>query len=101
MPELTLDQALAELPDTADGIADRMRALDIKGRRQDDFCCPIANWLIGKGFEDPMVGEEWCEALDDDPTQTDTPPAVAEFVRRFDAGVYLDLVETETSGVTQ
>lgn len=92
---LTLAEALAELPDTADGIADRMRALGIKGKRQDDYCCPIANFLMGKGFEEACVGESWIEVCDDDSgsEEADTPPAVSEFVSRFDAGVYLDLVE--------
>jgi hypothetical protein len=88
---LTLAEVLAELPDTADGIADRMRAFGIKGQLRDDFCCPIANFLTSRGFEDAMVGEEWIEVCDDD--SGDTPPAVAEFVRRFDAVAWPDLVQ--------
>lgn len=97
MPELTLDQALAELPDTADGIADRMRALGIKGFCGDAYNCPVANWLLrpGSGFAGASVGDVRIEVCDADSGFEDepTPPAVAEFVRRFDAGVYLDLVE--------
>jgi hypothetical protein len=91
---LTLAEVLAELPDTADGIAERMRALGIKGQVQDDFCCPIANFLTSRGFEDAMVGEEWIEVCEDSGSeQGDTPPAVAEFVRRFDTLAWPDLVQ--------
>lgn len=105
MPELTLFQALAELPDTPDGIADRMRVLGIKGYCGDAYNCPIANWLLrpDTGYEGASVGDIRIEVCDDDSGFQDAPmpPAVAEFVRRFDAGVYLDLVEPQTSGVTQ
>ena len=87
---LTLYEALAQLPDTADGIADRMRALDIKGCQDMGGHCPLARWLEREGFEEAIVerrnatakGYFWVEM----------PQAAREFVDRFDDGVYLDLV---------
>jgi len=94
MSDLTLAQVLAELPDTADGIADRMRALGIKGKRGRSCCCPLANYLVSEGFDQAIVGESWIEVLyDSGSVECDTPPVIAEFIDRFDAGVYLDLVE--------
>lgn len=92
---LTLAEALAGLPDTADGIADRMRALGIKGKQLKSGCCPIANWLKTEGFTHASVGQTACLGRRGSATTEDvrSPRAVAEFVRRFDAGVYLDLVE--------
>lgn len=91
---LTLEQALAELPDTADGIADKMRALGIKGTQEHGDSCPLANWLKSRGFAIPWFGSLWVTVWDGiEHRECDTPDGASEFVRRFDAGVYLDLVE--------
>ena len=94
MSALTLAQALAELPDTADGIADRMRALGIKGKRHYITCCPLATFLRDKGIRGAVIDgmEASIRGVDD---FTPLTGSQAEFVRRFDAGVYLDLVEVD------
>jgi hypothetical protein len=53
---LSLEQALAELPDTAGGIAAYLIEQECRGKREDGERCPIANYLRGTGeFGDPFV----------------------------------------------
>lgn len=94
-PEAQVTATLNALGDTPDAIADRLRALGIKGRRIGARHCPIAqllNTLDGVSnaavFDDSISFSKsggWGAAL---PTS-----AAVEFIRRFDQGVYLDLVE--------
>ena len=95
LADLTLAQVLAELPDTADGIADRMRALGIKGRKGGACECPLANYLKDRGLPDVAVARYYARAFKGGVTEAEMPPAASEFVYRFDHGVYLDLVEVD------
>lgn len=84
-----LERALAELGAlTPDGIADRMRALGIKGVPGDDCTCPIAEYLRRTDQRGVSVGG-WI--ITEDVYMT-TPAMIAEFIERFDRGVYMDLV---------
>lgn len=88
-----LEQALAELGAlTPDGIADLMRAKGIKGVCGHTCDCALARYLRSRGFDDIEVGMRiaW---VPDTAIEGTLGDAVAEFRRRFDAGVYLDLVE--------
>ncbi len=92
---LSLAEALAALPDTADGIAAHLRAKGIRGVRENPDCCPIANYLSGTGgLYGPDVDPSRIDAFTDegDAEQVCTPAHIAEFVRRFDDGEWPELV---------
>jgi hypothetical protein len=95
-----LEQALAELGAlTPDGIADRMRALGIKGELGRPRCCPIALYLRA------VPGIAWVSVIPTRVTfvlapvspfgRVPAPGSVYLFVKRFDRGVYLDLVAVD------
>jgi len=93
-----VETTLAELGDTPDAIADRLRALGIKGRQHSMRFCPIARLI------EPLNGVEFVEVdgryafLSPDIDTTDwvwLPQPVREFVSWFDDGVYLDLAEVQ------
>lgn len=86
-----VEQLLAELGDTADAVADRLRALEIKGVRGSDCNCPVAEYLKRAGLTDVSVGDWIFTGQDAD--ELDTPQVIRDFIERFDKGVYLDLVE--------
>jgi hypothetical protein len=83
---------LAGLGDSPDAIADRLRALGIKGRRANESCCAIANLIKSvDGVTCVVVKNANAWLFPDSRIQLRGP--VAEFIERFDRGVYLDLVE--------
>lgn len=88
--------ALAALGDTPDAIADRLRALGIKGWRGSESTCPIAVYLarVDQTWSTEVV-ERTVLISDDEITtvEVDVPEPVSLFVRRFDKGVYLDLAD--------
>jgi hypothetical protein len=91
---MTLEQALAELPDTADGIAAYFIAQDCRGRRKDSLRCPIAKYLDGTGeFHRPEVTESAIsyEVGEHDQHMVLTPDHMTEFITRFDKGEWPDL----------
>lgn len=93
---LSLAEALAAMPDTADGIADRLAELGIRGARKDDFCCPIANYLKRTAnVVDPAVDAGFVEGLVENGEEVvcGTSEAVADFVLRFDLGAWPELVD--------
>jgi hypothetical protein len=95
MPELTLDQALAELPDTAYGIAAYLIGQECRGQQRQTDCCPIANYLRGTGgFDDIDVDPSAVTVWTGDAVRerADTPEHIAAFIRRFDRGEWPDLV---------
>lgn len=90
---------LAQLGDTPDQVADRLRALGIKGERYGN-CCPVANYLASevpacffRVYEHGVAiyKAPYVSAYD----RADVPGPVERFIRRFDEehGPYLDLVE--------
>lgn len=96
MAELTLAQALAELPDTADGIAAFLADLKCTGKRNRTDCCPIANYLKQAGVAsdldvDPLIVTVWPH--NEDTVDVRTPEHVAEFMRRFDGWAWPELVQ--------
>jgi hypothetical protein len=93
---LSLDQALAELPDTADGIAAYFIEQECRGKRRHASCCPVANYLTGIGYDDATVSRfdinVWTDDSDIDEMEAATPEQVAEFVERFDQGEWPELI---------
>lgn len=88
---LSLAEALAALPDTADGIAAHLLARGIRGARQNAECCPIANYLTGEGFTRVYVIETEASA-EEQWLCVDLPASVTEFIDRIDDGEWPELV---------
>jgi hypothetical protein len=110
-----IDRMLLGLGDTADAVADSLRARNLSGLREDGCHCPIAN-LIRAEFEAAREGHgarwqpggdtdegDWfvCSTTINTPDGNFIPPrAIAEFITAFDNGVdregpYQDLEERE------
>lgn len=92
---LSLEQALADLPDTAEGIAAYLIEKECRGTREDGTCCPLANYL-GRisGFTGPFVDTSYVRAaLDGDRWghMADTPEHIRQFVLGFDRGEWPEL----------
>jgi hypothetical protein len=89
-----IEAMLAGLGDTADAVADSLRAKGIKGNASDGESCPVAN-LITAEFPEASNGawgvedEWWVEAayVRTPEGRVSTPPAVKEFIAAFDDGV--------------
>lgn len=92
---LSLAEALAALPDTADGIAAHLTAKGIRGVTEDSCNCPMTNYLTGLGFDSTEVGERWVIARSfpgDRIEKVATPNHIREFIFRFDTGEWPELV---------
>ena len=96
--EAAVAKLLADLGDTADAVADRLRALGSKGFKADACRCPVARYIETQStYTGPAVAQD--TTVVDDPDESCrapealTPGPVKEFICRFDRGVYLDLVE--------
>jgi len=85
---LSLTEALAALPGTADDIAAMLIEADCQGSRRDGRCCPMANYLSRLGFE-AFVQPDYVQA---DGVTPDTSQELREFVERFDEGEWPELV---------
>lgn len=92
--------ALAELGDTPDAVADRLRALDCKGSRGSESMCPVALYLarIDGRWVAEITTSAWVQYDDAAGELTQyvdvaLPDPVERFVYRFDTGVYLDLCD--------
>lgn len=92
---LSLAEALAALPDTADGIARFLDEQGITGRPKHNFCCPVANYLKRTAnVVDPAVDAGFVEGFAENGEEVvcGTSEAVADFVLRFDLGAWPELV---------
>lgn len=74
-----IQQALAELGDTAMDVAINLRMKGIKGLRREPFSCPVANYLLSETGYRVGVSPAYTHDIE-------TPAPVAEFVRSFDLG---------------
>jgi hypothetical protein len=89
-----IERMLAGLGDTADAVADSLRAKGIKGNICDGECCPISNVLTAE-FPEAAAGswgseDDWWVEVGHIRTPAgfvSTPPAVKEFIAVFDDGV--------------
>jgi hypothetical protein len=88
----SLEQALAALPDTPDGIAALLREQGIRGVRTDPCACPLAVYLTGLNIEAPSVTES-VVSINGAEEWMFTPDHIEAFVRRFDGGAWPELVE--------
>lgn len=100
---LSLAEALAALTGTADDIAAHLTTLGRLGIPGDGCNCPITNYLTGLGFDRVYVGESAiCAAAGPGAPRVCvvTPARIAEFVVRFDAFEWLDLVLDDAAEAT-
>lgn len=86
---ISLEQALSELPDTADEIARMLIEADCQGRMRNGKCCPMANYLTRLGFVEPFVQPDYVQVNGAMPP---TSSALEDFVERFDEGEWPELV---------
>jgi len=87
---------LADLGDTADKIADKLRALDVRGVRLLSNVCVLAVYLDTKGITAYVSRDQIAVPVDDDTNVClPVPDAIAAFLAHFDGGVYLDLIDAE------
>jgi hypothetical protein len=98
-------RALDQLGLTADDVADRLRALGIKGEPKCENHCALAVHL-GQldGVADVDVLETFALIYQHGQAKSitvDLPEAVQVFVHRFDDGVYLDLIQVDTAAVAR
>lgn len=89
---LSLEEALAQLPDTADGIAAYLIERGLRGERDDGCKCPVANYLRAAGLPDPLVDPDdaYISGVDE-AERVKLPVHVREFVNRFDDGAWPEL----------
>jgi hypothetical protein len=89
---------LDQLGNTPDAVADRLRALNVKGARIACGPCPIEIYLLCSDLNPAqvVVGDTYATLDFGDPVDQRVnvrlPAAVTAFIHRFDDGVYLDLV---------
>lgn len=97
---LTLEQALAALPDTANEIAVHLYGLGVRGVREDDCACPIAMYLKGLGFERVKVDRFQIEVWSTEHGDEDATPSkgVADFIRRFDYHAEYSTLDIDYAG---
>ena len=93
---LSLTEALAALPDTADAIAARLGAHGCRGARENAEYCPVANWLRTLGFTGQYVAPDYI-VVDQEARSVPTPGPVADFAERFDSGEWPELVLDDTA----
>lgn len=99
-----IESRLHALGRDANQVAKSLRKQGITGRRGDPFGCAIARWMQKnfEGYGSIGVGRSigvgaWCVDLvttEKTHLRVSTPPAVREFIRMFDGGLYPELVET-------
>jgi hypothetical protein len=86
----TIEQDLKALGDIPEQVANSLRALGIKGRRGDEYNCPIARCLRKKGYNVECVGSRnTFSPVVDKPIKN--PNAIFIFINSFDRGQYPDL----------
>lgn len=96
-----ITRKLAELGDTADAVAASLAAAQCRGWRGSSYRCPVANYLRTLGWSVPDV-DAGVFAIYDGADETriaegPLPSGVKEFIGRFDAGLYGDLIAPFTS----
>jgi hypothetical protein len=98
-------RAIDELGLTADDVAGRLRALEIKGERMNENTCPLAVYLLRlDGVAGAEVNEEDAflyPAGNATPVVVQLSDAAKDFLHWFDLGIYLDLVQNDTTAVAR
>jgi hypothetical protein len=99
---LSLAEALAALPGTANGIAAHLREQGIRGVRRAACRCPLTVYLTSLGFFRVSVGEIHIRAASDSASgdYVVTPGRIVEFTERFDSGEWPELVLVDAAEAT-
>lgn len=83
---------LHQLGNSSQAIATSLRLANIMGKRHRPYACPINNFLLSIGYRNTRAGSH-CIAVDyKTGEKLLTPPAIADFIRAFDAGKFPELV---------
>lgn len=97
--EAAIARLLADLGDTADAVADQLRAKGIKGEPRKCAACPVQNYLrpltTAPNLSTTGVSVWFDDPDGDVPIEVMLPRPVSQFISLFDLGVYLDLIQTE------
>lgn len=99
--KLDLTQALQELGETEEEIHQILAERDCKGLRWAATCCPVSNYLLQQGFQNPATTPN--TVIVGDWGDDNAPPSafqeircsahLSKFVINFDNGKYPDLVK--------
>lgn len=83
----------------SDTISRSLLRLGLRGRRTDGYYCPLSRYLRAHRYpESTRVVATCVYDMRDGSVLGWLPPAVSEFVRRFDNGFYDELVEKPNRG---
>jgi len=98
-------QALEDLGATPADVAAALAVRGIKGIVNNEYCCPVANYLqTAVGGAEVQVWDVECtltrrvqvdEYVESEDVVIDTPKPIAVFLSAFDAEEYPDLIEKE------
>lgn len=78
----------------ADSIKEFLAMMGYKGYRQDEYSCPIANFIRSKAGNSVVVEDTiqvWKEDMAIPDAEFEISTAVREFIRNFDSGFYPEL----------
>lgn len=86
---------------SADGIALRLQADGCTGHRKVGISCPVSRWIAAQTGHIASVGGWYAwpntpafeAGIENEDTRVTQPPAVRDFVQRFDQGHYPDLAD--------
>jgi hypothetical protein len=91
---LDLHSDLCSLGVLSGHVAESLRSENIKGKQKQARCCPVANYLKSRGYNEPSVST-WGIWYQDIDGVAVIPLGVQSFIVDFDAGDYPDLIEVE------
>jgi hypothetical protein len=90
---MNMEQAIASLGDTVDGVSDTLRRAGIKGERNGGMTCPIAKYLHSLYPVFLKVCAPCVLVYGPQLGTFEFPNHVQAWIRRFDAGKYPEFVE--------
>jgi hypothetical protein len=89
---LILQSVLVELGNSAEAIAAKLAEAGVTGRRNDAHTCPVANFLVLKGFTSPTVCTFTVTAENGGKSMlASTPEPLIQFLAAFDGGAFESL----------
>lgn len=91
MEVMLLEDAIKNLGFNSIQIRATIYNAGVKGRQQSVCNCPVANYLKSQGYRDVVAGTDWCAVKDQEPVIT--PNSVKDFMEKFDAGLYPELIQ--------
>lgn len=86
-------------------VAEQLRRRGFVGVIEDGSACPLARYF-GEAFETVIIGVdqyviEYRDPVTGDQGSVETPEELVDFITKFDAGEYPELVEPSKTGLTE